>query len=112
VSDQFGDHQSYSHEGIWPSLNRFLVLLIILSALIPIGYAFMPEVKKRRQAEARIEELREQIETENLLLTRLQREEQLLQRDPEYTGLIARDKLNLMAPGEFVLRLDPPKPGK
>ena len=45
-----------------------------------------------------------------MLLARNQREEALLRRDPEYIGIIARDRLDLMREGETIYRIDPPKP--
>ncbi len=45
-----------------------------------------------------------------MVLARHEREENLLRRDPEYVGMIARDHLDLMKEGETIYRLDPPKP--
>jgi cell division protein FtsB len=106
VSDLYGDHRPSPHEGIWHSLNKFLLTLIVLSISIPIAYSFMPEVKKRKVDEARIEELKGQVEHQRMMLARLQREEGLLKHDPEYIGLIARDRLDLMKEGETIYRVD------
>ena len=111
MTDLHGDSQVHSREGIWHSLNRFLLTLIVLSATIPIGYSFLPEVKKRKDAEARNEELRTQIEDERMLLAHLELQEKLLNKDPEYVGTLARDQLDLMDKGEMIYRLDPPKAG-
>ena len=70
----------------------------------------MPEVKKRKEQDARVEELKSAIEKQRMVLARHQREENLLKHDPEYVGLIARDRLDLMKPGETIYRIDPPKP--
>lgn len=96
--------------GIWHSLNRFVVTLIILAAAVPIAYSFLPEVKKRKEQEARIEQLKKEIDAQRMRLARHEREENLLRRDPEYVGIIARDRLDLMKEGETIYRLDPPKP--
>ncbi len=95
---------------MWHSLNRFVFTLIVLSSAVPIAYSFMPEVKKRREQEAKIEELRSTVEKQRMVLARHEREENLLKHDPEYVGLIARDRLDLMKDGETIYRLDPPKP--
>jgi cell division protein FtsB len=110
VSDLDGDHQT-RYEGIWPSLNKFLVVLILFTVTIPIAYSFMPEVKKRTEAAARIEELNAQIEDARMKLARLQREEFLLRNDREYVSMIARDRLDLMKDGETIYRIESPKPG-
>jgi cell division protein FtsB len=49
------------------------------------------------------------LEQQKMQLARYEREEMLLRRDPEYAGLIARDKLDLMKEGETIYRLDDPQ---
>lgn len=97
-------------EGIWHSLNRFLLTVIALAALVPIGVSFLPEIKKRKEAQSRIEELTAQVDNQRMLLVRLQREESLLKHDPEYVSLVARDRLDLMKEGETIYRLDSARP--
>jgi cell division protein FtsB len=99
-----------SSSGIWHSLNRFVLTLIILSGAVPIGYSFLPEVDKRKEQDTRIEELKAEIEKLRMNLVRHQREENLLKHDPEYVGLIARDRLDLMKDGETIFRMAPPAP--
>ena len=104
-----GGPSSQSTRGIWHSLNRFLLVLIVLSAAVPVAYSFLPEVKKRKDQQARLEELKAEVDKQRMLLARYQREENLLKHDPEYLGVIARDRLDLMKDGEIIYRLDPPK---
>ena len=104
------DIRSSPQEGIWHSLNKLMFVLIALCLAIPIGYSFLPEVSKRKEQAQRIEALKVELEKQRALLARYELEEMLLRRDPEYAGLIARDKLDLMHPGETIYRLDPPKP--
>ncbi len=87
-----------------------MFVLIALCVSIPIGYSFLPEVSKRREQARRIEVLKAELEKQSALVARFEREEFLLKRDPEYVGLIARDKLGLMRPGETIYRLDSEKP--
>jgi cell division protein FtsB len=105
-----GDFRSRPSGGIWHSLNRFVFTLIVLSSAVPIGYSFLPEVQKRKEQDLRVEELKAEIEKQRMTLARYQREENLLKHDPEYVGLIARDRLDMMKAGETIYRLDPPKP--
>jgi cell division protein FtsB len=46
------------------------------------------------------------VEKSKETLNRNLREETLLKLDPEYVGLIARDRLDLMKEGETIYRLD------
>ena len=106
MSDLYGEREAQSYEGIWPSLNKFLLVLILVTLTIPIAYSFMPEVTKRKAAAARIEELNAKIDLERMKLANLQRQEFLLRNSREYVALIARDKLDLMEPGETIYRFD------
>ena len=95
--------------GIWHSLNRFLFTLIVLTLLATMTYRMLPEISKRKEQQARVEELTALVEKEKAILSRNEREENLLKHDPEYVGLIARDRLDLMREGETIYRLDGPK---
>jgi cell division protein FtsB len=99
-----------SGAGIWHSLNRFVFTLIVMAASVPIAYSFLPAVKQGREHDAKIEQLKSDIEQERMKLSRYEREERLLRLDPEYLGIIARDRLDLMKEGETIYRIDPPKP--
>ena len=109
MSELVGDFRTAPSEGIWHSLSKFVLTLIVLSASVPIAYSFLPEVAQRKTQAALIESLKAQAEMEQMKLTRNQREENLLRRDPEYIGIIARDRLELMREGETIYRIDPPK---
>ncbi len=99
-----------SEDGIWPSLNRFLLTLIAVVVFTAIGYRMMPEIGRRKDQEAKIDALVGLLTEQQQLLARYTREEYLLKHDPEYIGLIARDRLDLMKQGETIYRLDPPRP--
>jgi cell division protein FtsB len=96
--------------GIWPSLNRFLLTLIAVVIFTSVGYRMMPEIGRRKDQEAKIEVLTALITEQKQRLFRYQREEYLLKFDPDYIGLIARDRLDLMKEGETIYRLEPPRP--
>ena len=102
--------QSQSPRGIWNSLNRFVFTLLVLTVAAVIGYNWLPESAKRREAKKQVEELKSEVEKQEQKLARAQREADALQRDPNYVALIARDRLDLVQPGEKIYRLDPPKP--
>ncbi len=97
-----------SSKGIWHSLNRFVLTLIVLCAAVPIAYSFLPEVHKQKEQDLRIEELKAEIDKKRMVLVRHQREESLLKHDPEYVGMIARDRLDLMQEGETIYRVGAP----
>ena len=109
MTDIAGDFRSKPSGGIWHSLSKCVVALTVLSAAIPIAHSFLPEVSQRRAHQQRIEVLKSEVEKQKMLLARHQREESLLRRDPEYIGIIARDRLDLMKEGETIYRIDAPK---
>ena len=109
MSDLYGDREPQAYEGIWPSLNKFLLVLILFTLTIPIADSFMPEVKKRKEAATRIEELNAQIDEQRMKLANLQRKEFLLRNSREYVATVARDGLELMDSGETIYRLEPSK---
>lgn len=90
--------------GFLPVVNRFLFTMIVLTLATPAFYSFTPAVKKRRELEARVENLKSDIEQQRLVLQRHTREEGLLRRDAEYISLMARDRLDMMKEGETIFR--------
>jgi cell division protein FtsB len=113
VSSAQGHFQETSSSGgIWYFLNRLLCVLILLVLGTIAAYHFVPEVSKRRDQQARVEELKVEVDKQRQLLVRNSRIEELLKHDPEYIGLVARDRLDLMKEGETIYRIDPPKPDK
>jgi cell division protein FtsB len=83
-----------------------LVVLIFFTALAAVGYRFLPEISKRREQSARLEQLKAAVEQERRTLARNLLEEDLLKHDPEYVALMARDKIDLMKPGETIFRFE------
>lgn len=96
----------------WKTLNRILLLLITIVSAALIYFLYYPETSRLHDLRRKLDRLtheKNQAELENLLL---QRQIHLLHTDPEYLELLARDKLDLMKPGETIFRLDPrPIPG-
>jgi len=109
MSHLVGDFRSHPSEGIWHSLNKFVLTLIVVAMAVPIAYSFLPELSERRKQVARIEALKGQVEEQRMEFASNTLEETLLKNDPEYQAIIARDKLNLMKEGEVIYRIEPPK---
>lgn len=82
--------------------------------LMVVLYRFIPETSTRKAQAGLLASLDERIVKEEQQLIRLEREADLLTRDPEFIGLHARERLDLVAPGEKVYRLDqqPSAPAK
>lgn len=106
----YGDLERRRAPGIWTVLNRLLIGGILLAVCAGGILAFIPLIGQRADTARRIETLRTAIAHEKALLSRNTREVEMLQNNPEYVETIARDKLNLMKPGEMIIRLEPDQP--
>ena len=94
---------------IWTRINRLLWVLLILTVVALIIGAFLPELEKQRVERDERARLTRLIDEQRALLERNKRKVGWLMNDPEYLGIIARDRLNLMKEGETILRIEAPK---
>ncbi|HEY6842354.1 MAG TPA: septum formation initiator family protein, partial [Chthoniobacterales bacterium] len=53
-----------------------------------------------------LQNLKQQVEQERATYNKQSKRLTLLQNDPAYTELLARDKLDLMKPGETIFRME------
>ena len=77
-----------SEPDFWHRLNRVLQFLVVIGFLLTL---------EREQSE------------KTAVLQKTQRELDLLRNDREYLETIARDRLNLMKPGETIFRIELPR---
>jgi cell division protein FtsB len=90
----------------WRAVNRFLVFLIGISAVVVIVLAFVPELRRIQEMRANLAGLQQDLAGQQLLLRQQQRQEKWLQSDPAYVEILARDRLGVMKEGETIFRLD------
>jgi cell division protein FtsB len=88
-------------------LNRALYFLVFVAAVILAICWFLPLVRDQQRQQVALQNLREQVNQERSLLDKQTQKLSLLQNDPGYLELFARDKLDLMRPGETIFRMDP-----
>ena len=69
---------------------------------------FYPEWSRYNSLAAELDEKRAILQAQELDRDQREREVHLLQNDPEYVEIIARDKIGVMKPDEQILRLDAP----
>jgi len=106
----YSQFRERKQQTVWHTLNRLLTILIFLAAAMLAVLYFLPEIRyltdmKSRRAALQAEKARLSLEAKQN-----QRKENLLKNDPEYVETIARDKLDLMKPGETIIRMDTPSP--
>jgi len=94
---------------IWHLINKLLVGAIVLVVCGFGALTFHPEWTRRNELATQLEAEQAKFAAEQLLQKQRAREVHLLQNDPEYVEMIARDKLGVMKEGETIFRLDAPK---
>jgi cell division protein FtsB len=98
-----GSHQEWLRQ----LLNRVLHILIIVAVLILLICWFLPLIKERQKQQSTVQALKESVARERTLYNKQSKKLGLLQSDPNYLELLARDKLDLMKPGETIFRMEP-----
>lgn len=93
------------HVERWHTINRCLTVGIILAILGAMVIFFIPIINKTKELKEILETRKRELQTETLLQKKQEREVRLLQSNPVYLETIARDKLDLMKPGETIFRL-------
>ncbi len=102
----YGDFRARREATLWQRLNRVLLALLFLAVWLVIISLFLPQHKKLQQSRGEIDALQAQVDEQKVLLVRQTREVTLLKTDPVYLESIARDRLDLMKPGETIFRLE------
>lgn len=98
--------QPHRDQRIWSRLNRALCIFIAIGVLIPLLYQSLPVVKEKALQDAKIAKMEVELEQARQINARRAREVHLIQNDPEYAGIVARDLLDLMKDGETIFRME------
>jgi cell division protein FtsB len=93
----------------WHGLNRVLQVLVLLGFLGTVAITFYPVWQSQHDMRLRLLTLERDATEKTARLDQNQRTIDLLRHDPEYVETIARDRLNLMKPGETVYRIELPR---
>jgi cell division protein FtsB len=108
----YGDFRARREATVWQQLNRVLRGLLVIASLLVVVSLFLPQHKKLQDSLAEVDALQAQVTEQKMILGKQQREVQLLKTDPEYLGIIARDRLDLMKEGETIARFEQPQTPK
>ena len=103
----FPEFKRRKERSVLQTLNRVILILAGLVFLIALLAGFYPAIKVRGEQKAALAKIRADVEAAEVLNQKNLREVARLRNDPEYLGLIARDKLGLMKEGETIFRFDP-----
>jgi cell division protein FtsB len=92
----------------WHRLNRVAAALVLLGVFAGVAIMFYPVWRQQQDMRSRIAALEHEKAAKTAQLEQSRREIELLRKDPEYVETIARDRLNLMKPGETIFRVELP----
>ena len=93
----------------WHRLNRVLQFLVVIGFLLTVGVMFYPVWQKQNDMRLHLLTLEREQSDKTAVLQKTKRELDLLRNDQEYLETIARDRLNLMKPGETIFRIELPR---
>jgi cell division protein FtsB len=112
VEQTYGDFRARREATVWQRLNRVLAVLLVIAVWLVIVSLFVPPYKRLMHSRAEIDDLQNRVDEQKKLLGQQSRVVTLLQTDPTYLEIIARDRLDLMKEGETIFRLEPMESGK
>jgi len=92
----------------WHKANRALGVLILFCIVLLGIFIFYPQIERRRELARQLEEEQATLRDEEAQRANYRREVHLLENDPEYVEVIARDRIGVMKEGETIFRFDTP----
>lgn len=95
------------HSKPWQKLSWIVIGLISVIILILVGLPFLPELHVLEQMRENRDQLLKQTADMEEANHELRTKIDLLRNDPEYVETVARDTLDLMKPGEVIVRPTP-----
>jgi len=93
-----------------PVATRVMWALIIAAGLVTLGFTFYPEWERLATMKRDLAAQQERLADLKRKNADHEQEVKLLQTDPQYLEIIARDKLDLMKSGETIFRLSSTQP--
>jgi cell division protein FtsB len=112
VRGTYDDFPETQEDWLRALLSRILYILVVLALLILLICWFLPLIKDSQRQEHTLTMLQSQIDEEKSINAAQSRKLKMLQNDKDYLEVMARNKLDLMKPGETIFRMEPLPDGK
>lgn len=93
--------------GIWNTLTRIVIVLIILAGVLAITSRYLPLIRQNERMRREIHRLETELRAEEARFRQLQSEIELLTRNAAALEREVRAQLGLARPDEFVIRFYP-----
>lgn len=90
--------------GIWDTLSKVVVLLIVIAALLGVAVWYLPVIKQNERMRQENLKLEAQIKQEEENARQLKAAIDAQRTDPKAVERLAREKLGYAKPGETVIR--------
>jgi cell division protein FtsB len=92
--------------GIWSTLTKIVVGLVVLAVLLLIGMCYLPLIKQNERMRAENLRLKTELQKESDKSEQLQAQIDALRNDPKTIERLTREKLGYAKPDETVVRFE------
>ena len=96
----------------WSRWDQLVVAVLAATLLVALVFMFLPLMRQRRSMELQLQKFERELQASETQVQQLHREISALQTDAAYIERVARDKLNLAAPGETLYQFDQQLPAQ
>jgi len=94
--------------GIWSTLRRVVIFLLLVAGLLAIAFWYLPLIKQNERMRKEVLRLDTQIQKEDETSKQLKTSFDTLRNDPKAVERLAREKLRYAKPGETVIVFEEP----
>jgi cell division protein FtsB len=105
-TQDYSEFRERRERSVWHSLNRLLTILIIIVGVVLAAMIFLPQMRRLHEMKTQSAALAAEKERLAAEVQKHQREVDLLKNVPAYVETVMRDKLEMMKPGETIIRMD------
>ncbi len=108
MNDVASEHNYRPRPNVWSRLNVCLGVFIAVVVALTLTYQALPFVKEKATQDTKIAELGTNLDAARMFNKRLALEVRLLQTDPDFLAVYARDRLTpgYMREGETIFRIE------
>jgi cell division protein FtsB len=92
--------------GIWSTLTKLVVALVVIAILLLIGMCYLPLIQQNQRMRAENLRLEKELQKESDKSKELQTEIDALLNDPKTVERLTREKLGYAKPDETVVRFE------
>lgn len=98
--------------GIWNTLTRIVIILIVVAGVLAIGSRYVPLIQQNERMRRQLNELEAQKAAEQEIARQLKSRTELLMQNPDALEREVRAQLGLARPGETVIQFYTPAVGR